>query len=635
MSADPPPTNPTSGSRFTPPDVEALQEQLPDYKILSLIGTGGMGAVYKALQPRLNRQVAIKVLPPELGAHRSSRERFQREAQALARLDHPGIVTCYDFRIAGANENGLSYLVMECVDGSTLGDRFENSQLTLEHFIQLLREVCSGLEYAHSRGIVHRDIAPSNILVDSAGNARLTDFGIAKFLDNEAGATGLTLTGTSLGTAAYAAPEQSTPQDEIPVDHRADIYSVGALLYRFLTGAPPRGVFNPVSQTQAGIGKDFDKILRKSLAANPADRYPEITRFAADLDAVRVQSDPDNQPFPAHKRRHFFAATLSLLSLIAVGAFYYQATREQDTTILSSPLPSGRLRALGTDETGKPIDLSAAADIDDFLAVDINRQGEWIALRRNGTTASNRSELHGQSNVISVSAGYGGLIALHADGTLTTYGKNIASNTPPDLGPVTLASASRQATVVLRSGEVLGWNPKGPLDPALFQVINQAKPRIQSIATSGINVIALTESGKVFSRSHRGSFAGPDQVGVFTAVACNQGDYQNRLDNGQFAGILENGSVVLWREDSVADASTPPEFKDLHATALRGTRTLFAARTSEGTWRTFVRQHQDLSMTDLAAAIEALGPTGDLAMAGQEETVLGGCLLWIDPTSSD
>src|SRR5438552_1059171 len=194
----------------------------PQLEIIALIGKGGMGAVYKARKPQLDRLLALKILPPQAAAGPGFGERFNREARALARLAHPNIVAVHDF----GQVNGLPFFIMEFVDGLNLRQLERAGKLSPREALQIVPQICDALQFAHDEGVVHRDIKPENILVDKKGRVKIADFGIAKILGREA-ELGLTETRGVLGTPQYMAPEQvERPQ---AVDHRADIFSLGVV----------------------------------------------------------------------------------------------------------------------------------------------------------------------------------------------------------------------------------------------------------------------------------------------------------------------------------------------------------------------------------------------------------------------
>ncbi|HMF11244.1 MAG TPA: serine/threonine-protein kinase, partial [Gemmataceae bacterium] len=179
-SASPQPgTSPSPSSGFVAPSPAELARRFPQLEILELLGQGGMGAVYKARQPKLDRLVAVKILPPEWGKDPAFAERFAREARALARLTHPHIVAVHDF---GEND-GLFYLVMEFVDGANLRQVLQEGRLKASEALAIVPQICDALQYAHEEGVVHRDIKPENILLDSKGRVKIADFGLAKLLN--------------------------------------------------------------------------------------------------------------------------------------------------------------------------------------------------------------------------------------------------------------------------------------------------------------------------------------------------------------------------------------------------------------------------------------------------------------------
>jgi TM2 domain-containing membrane protein YozV/predicted Ser/Thr protein kinase len=274
-------TEPGSGGvgRFVPPPVEEIAKLFPQFEILSLIGKGGMGAVYKARQPALDRFVALKVLPPAVANDPGFAERFNREARALARLSHPNIVVVYDFGTAGA----LNYLVMEFVDGTNLREVEQAGKLSSEQALAIVPQICEALQFAHNEGIVHRDIKPENLLVDKKGRVKITDFGIAKILDVPAGKVALTGAKDVVGTPHYMAPEQiEKPQT---VDHRADIYSLGVVFYEMLTGELPLGKFAPPSK-KVQVDVRLDEVVLHTLEKEPERRYQQASQVKTDVETI-------------------------------------------------------------------------------------------------------------------------------------------------------------------------------------------------------------------------------------------------------------------------------------------------------------------------------------------------------------
>jgi serine/threonine protein kinase len=289
-------STPVSSPAFAwvPPAPEEIAPWFPDYEIQALAGRGAMGAVYRAVQRKLARPVAIKLLPAELASRDGVEARFDREARALAQLNHPGIVALHDF---GRTEGGHLFIVMEYVDGTDLSRLLhaEGGGLSVEHALEIVGQVCDALQYAHSRGCVHRDIKPGNILVDKDGRVKIADFGLAKFVVHPSGCIGaeqgtpgtgdnsaipgtlkgghLTLTGQALGAPDYTAPEQLKGG---PVDHRADIYSLGVMLYEMLTGELPRGAWSPPSTCTAAPAR-LDEVVTRAMQNEPDKRYQQAS----------------------------------------------------------------------------------------------------------------------------------------------------------------------------------------------------------------------------------------------------------------------------------------------------------------------------------------------------------------------
>jgi serine/threonine protein kinase len=266
---------------FVPPTPAELARHFPQLAVLELLGQGGMGAVYKARQTKLDRLVAIKVLPPEVARDPAFAERFTREARSLARLNHPNIVTVHDF----GDADGLYYFTMEYVDGRNLRDLLLDGPLPAAQALAIVPQLCDALQYAHDEGLVHRDIKPENILLDRKGRVKVADFGLAKLV----GLTPayLTLTGAHevMGTLLYMAPEQMKRSHA--VDHRADLYSLGVVLYEMLTGELPLGRFAPPSH-KAAVDERLDPVVLRALAREPADRYQDAAAFKQDVEAAQA-----------------------------------------------------------------------------------------------------------------------------------------------------------------------------------------------------------------------------------------------------------------------------------------------------------------------------------------------------------
>jgi predicted Ser/Thr protein kinase len=264
---------------FVPPTVEQIAGLFPQFEMIGLIGKGGMGAVYQARQPALDRFVALKILRPNLAGDPGFEERFTREARALARLNHPNIVAVYDFGKAGE----LHYLVMEFVEGANLRAVQRAGRIAPGQALQIVPQICDALQFAHGEGIVHRDIKPENILFDKKGRVKITDFGIAKMGGDVREKLGLTGAKDVVGTPHYMAPEQvERPQS---VDHRADIYSLGVVFYELLTGELPLGKFS-VPSDKAAVDERLDDVVLRALEKEPARRYQQAREIKTDVQTI-------------------------------------------------------------------------------------------------------------------------------------------------------------------------------------------------------------------------------------------------------------------------------------------------------------------------------------------------------------
>ena len=275
-----------SKGAFTPPSLAEIAELFPSLEVISLLGAGGMGAVYKARQKDLDRIVALKILPEEFGHDVKFALRFTREARTLARLNHPNIVSVHEF----GNVEDIYFILMEFVDGSTLRDTVQAGELKPKHALKIVPFLCDALQYAHDQGIVHRDIKPENILLAKDGSVKIADFGLSRMMNKENQATSLTQTNQVLGTPRYMAPEQFEASNH--VDHRADIYSLGVVFYEMLTGELPMGRFEAPSH-KVRLDVRLDEVVLRTLEKEPQRRYQAASHIKSDLDSISNQQSPE------------------------------------------------------------------------------------------------------------------------------------------------------------------------------------------------------------------------------------------------------------------------------------------------------------------------------------------------------
>lgn len=290
-------SSPSAGNWELPSAVE-LDRMLPQYEIVDILGRGGMGAVFKGRQANLDRDVAIKVLCKSAiksNADVNPIERFKQEARVMAQFDHPAIISVFDF---GETSDGQFYLVMEFIDGMDIHHYLQHhgGQLSQEYSLSITAHVLDGLGYAHSRGIIHRDIKPANILLNQEGRVKITDFGLMKRFSEGEDSTShdLETTGFTVGTPYFLAPESVNSKNKL--DHRADLYSVGVMLYQMLTGNLPQGSFKLPSELRPELDIRLDKLVQHAMEPDPEQRYGSAETFRADIDQIVSQPIPLIEP---------------------------------------------------------------------------------------------------------------------------------------------------------------------------------------------------------------------------------------------------------------------------------------------------------------------------------------------------
>jgi photosystem II stability/assembly factor-like uncharacterized protein len=279
---------------------DLIGKTIGQYRIVEQIGLGGMATVFKAYQPSMDRYVALKVLSTHLAQDTNFIKRFQQEAKIIAKLEHLHILPVYDH----GEQEGYLYLVMRFIEAGTLKDRLKQGPLSLGEAHRVVQQVGSALEYAHQLGVIHRDMKPSNILIDPQGDCYLTDFGIAKMVEGTLGLTGSGI----VGTPHYMAPEQSRSHT---VDHRADIYAMGIVIYEMVTGQLPYDAETPFAVVmkhmteplplprtiRPDLPEAVERVILRALAKDPADRYQSMRDLVAAFDQA-VQAAPDQALAP-------------------------------------------------------------------------------------------------------------------------------------------------------------------------------------------------------------------------------------------------------------------------------------------------------------------------------------------------
>ena len=357
-----------------------IGQTISHYKITEKLGEGGMGVVYKAEDTKLDRPVALKFLAPHLLRDEEGRKRFEREAKAAAKLDHPNICTVYEIDEA----DGRTFIVMAFLEGRPLSERIDEGPLKLTEALSIAIQMAEGLEAAHEKGITHRDIKPDNVMLmaGSRGLVKLMDFGLAQL----AGSSKFTREGTTLGTVNYMSPEQA---EGAPTGQATDLWSLGVVLYEMVAGQKPfQGDFDqaivysimnepaePLTAVRTGVPKELERIVNKCLAKKPEQRYHHTDELLGDLQAVRQELEPQPSRVAAHpaaaKRASpalLGAGAVVLLAVLGLGWWFgsssepsvqapqYNLTQiTRDTGYSGEPAlsPDGRLLAFSSDRSGE------------------------------------------------------------------------------------------------------------------------------------------------------------------------------------------------------------------------------------------------------------------------------------------
>jgi TolB-like protein/predicted Ser/Thr protein kinase len=345
------------------------------YRILSELGSGGMGVVYRAEDLTLGRHVALKFLPPHLSSDPDARRRFVHEAKAVAALDHSGICTVHD----SGEVDGQLFIAMALLEGQTLKDRIAEGPLPLAQAIELAAQIAEALHEAHGKGITHRDIKPANIMLTPKGQAKVMDFGLAQV----AGTSQLTRSGSTLGTAAYMSPEQARSEG---VDRRTDIWSLGVVLYEMVCGRRPfpgeheaalfygiqHGEPEPLTGLRSGVPLDLEKVVGKCLAKNAGHRYQHADELAVDLRCLARSDHPDDidtHPMSASRRggwgKH---RTLAAVGIVCALAAFAVGLRSVVMLARRSPTDNlKRIAVLPFQDLGHPGDSSLCDGMTDVI----------------------------------------------------------------------------------------------------------------------------------------------------------------------------------------------------------------------------------------------------------------------------
>jgi serine/threonine-protein kinase len=313
--------------------------QISGYKLIDKIGEGGMATVYKGIQISLNRPVAIKVLSQNVATRAEILERFNKESLIIARLNNPHIIHVID---RGITPEGMPYFVMEYVEGTDLAVAIKSGTLDANRKLELVMQICKALAYAHKNGVIHRDIKPGNVLIDTEGNARMLDFGIAQFYDDDGGAAGKTSPGVVMGTIPYMSPEQLNGVENVTA--LSDLYSLGVLMYELFTGIKPLGRFKPPAQVTPSIPEALEDIILNCMDPEPANRPASaedirdgVLKLLRGAHLATAQRERASQGIPSMENKF---ALLDVIKEERCGAVYLYEEKVGHTLLVIKKRPS-------------------------------------------------------------------------------------------------------------------------------------------------------------------------------------------------------------------------------------------------------------------------------------------------------
>lgn len=493
-------TVPSSPEDFRFPSSDELSTLFPGYRISEMIAAGGMGAVYLAEQLSLSRWVALKVLPAASADDSDFRKRFEAEAKAMARLNHPNLVGVYDSGEAG----GMPFIVMEYVPGGSLHEAAGGRRIDPAEVIRIVSSMCKGLAHAHENGILHRDIKPSNILMTAEAEPKIGDFGLASRTDAR----------TQAGEVIYGTPDYSAPEvvhHPDQVDHRADIFAIGVLIHELLTGRTPSADPRPASVICA-CNPAFDRIIRKATDPSPQARHASVREIAADLQAIplgaanpanaraiprapgRKGSMPQPQrsmaPAPAKRRKSSGMAWFMIACIVAIGVYICFPNRKQVVVVNQKsdvpkvtqppsqsqvvPIPPAQNENSTSEKTGFPIGLWSP----------VSMRHNLTTIKPDGTCENLRGDTG--TWVLNGTLPSGELVIRWASGHIDTFpcsgnGNRLSGRNNRDQ-EVTFEKVQNQSPVELKrfTGDWVG----SPGDRSIWRIEPDGKARILTFRTS-------------------------------------------------------------------------------------------------------------------------------------------------------
>jgi len=539
------------------PDLDLTGRQLGRYRIASLLGAGGMGSVYRAVDTSLDRQVALKVLPPELTNDASRLARFIQEAKTASALNHPHVVAVYEVGHDTVEGETVHFMAMELVDGQTLREQSHGRPMDLRPALKAVSQAAEALAAAHAAGIIHRDLKPENVMVTASGYAKVLDFGLAKLRlsedASEDGATAVKRTdpGTVMGTVGYMSPEQAQGRT---VDPRSDVFSLGCVLYEIVTGQRAfRGDSNvqtlhkiiesdpePLVTYLPDAPLELQRIISKALAKDPDDRYQSVKDLAVDL--RRLLRDMDSNPsgivtvssgahaavLPRRRAPMWLAAAAITVAIVATTAatVFWMRSRTATTTTPTTPAPRPSIEITRLTSLGKVISatISPDAKLVAYVVSDQGMQGLYVRQIATG----NDLQLVPMSSVAYWSHTF------TPDGNSIVYGVKSGKDPTgafyeiPVLGgrPKFLVSGMDSPPSYSPDGKRMTWVVADKPDPRQSALV------VSNSDGSGVRVVATRKDPVVFAPLF---YTGPSWSPDGTIIAAPEVDLKNAA--GRIVGV--------------------------------------------------------------------------------------------------